>query len=107
VGLRTAEEESITADGKVRLEEIGADVAIPGGPGVPGVPGIPVGIEKDGAEGIHEIAWIRLGVEDTGIVELEEVSAGNETDSEKVDADEKLPASWATAADVFWDQQRY
>ena len=67
-------EESIAEDGTVGLEDIGADIAIPGGPGVPGIPG---GMEKDGAEGIHEGTWLK--VEDTVIVELEEVSAGNET----------------------------
>ena len=66
--------------------------------------GILGGMEKDGAEGIHEGTWLK--VEDTVIVELEEVSASNETDWEIVDADDKLSASCVIAIDVFWKHQR-
>jgi len=103
-GLGTAEEEESIAEAWRVLEDIGADIAIPGGPGVPGVPGIPGGMEKDGAEGIHEVAWLK--VEDTVIVELEELSAGNEKDWEIAGADVKLPASCETALDVFWKQAK-
>lgn len=105
LGLTTAEEEeSIAANGK--LEGIGTDGAIPGGPGVPRVPGIPGGIENKGAEGIHEVTWLKLGIEDTGMVEPKVESLGNETDGEIIDVDEKVPASCATAVNVFWNEQR-